>query len=153
MSGDANGNQTAGTAAGTAAGTGTSGRSPGRAEAGSSLELYIAGLSEKSFGLLLTPSEERRLARKARGGCQRSHTKLIEKNLRLVVHVAKKYRGLGLPFEDLIQEGNLGLIKAVDKFDPDTGNRFSTYGDLVDPPGRTKGPSQIRAATSASQST
>ena len=123
MSGDANENQTAGTAAG----TGTSGRSPGRAEAGSSLELYIAGLSEKSFGRLLTPSEERRLARKARGGCQRSHTKLIEKNLRLVVHVAKKYRGLGLPFEDLIQEGNLGLIKAVDKFDPDTGNRFSTY--------------------------
>jgi RNA polymerase primary sigma factor len=53
--------------------------------------------------------------------------RLIEKNLRLVVSVAKKYRGMGLPFEDLIQEGNIGLMKAIERYDPDRGWRFSTY--------------------------
>jgi len=53
--------------------------------------------------------------------------RLIKKNLRLVVSVAKRYRGMGLPFEDLIQEGNLGLMKAAERFDPELGNRFSTY--------------------------
>ena len=78
-------------------------------------------------GTLLTPEEELDLGRRARAGDGRARARLIEKNLRLVVSVARRYRGMGLPFEDLIQEGNIGLIKAVEKFDPELGNRFSTY--------------------------
>jgi RNA polymerase primary sigma factor len=78
-------------------------------------------------GKLLTPRQERELSRRAKSGDERARQWLIEKNLRLVVSVAKKYRGYGLPFEDLIQEGNIGLMKAVDKFDPEKGFRFSTY--------------------------
>jgi RNA polymerase primary sigma factor len=78
-------------------------------------------------GKLLTYRQEVDLSRKARAGDARARRKLIEKNLRLVISVAKRYRGMGLPFEDLIQEGNVGLLKAVEKFDPEMGNRFSTY--------------------------
>jgi RNA polymerase primary sigma factor len=78
-------------------------------------------------GRLLTHEEELDLGRRARAGDTRARARLIEKNLRLVVSVAKKYRGMGLPFEDVIQEGNLGLIMAAEKFDPELGNRFSTY--------------------------
>jgi RNA polymerase primary sigma factor len=81
----------------------------------------------KVTGRLLTPEEELDLGRRVRAGDARARSLLIEKNLRLVVSVAKRYRGMGLPFEDLIQEGNAGLIKAVEKFDPGVGNRFSTY--------------------------
>src|SRR5918994_288896 len=78
-------------------------------------------------GKLLTHAEEIDLSKRAKTGDKGARQRLIEKNLRLVVSVAKKYRGMGLPFEDLIQEGNIGLMKAVEKFDPDRGWRFSTY--------------------------
>jgi RNA polymerase primary sigma factor len=78
-------------------------------------------------GRLLSHQEEIDLSKRAKAGDKKARQRLIEKNLRLVVSVAKKYRGYGLPFEDLIQEGNIGLMKAVEKFDSDRGFRFSTY--------------------------
>ena len=78
-------------------------------------------------GRLLDADEEKDLSRRARGGDMRARQILIESNLRLVISIAKKYRGRGVLFEDLIQEGNAGLIRAVEKFDPEMGNRFSTY--------------------------
>jgi RNA polymerase primary sigma factor len=78
-------------------------------------------------GRLLTHEEEIDLGRRTREGDKTARAKLIEKNLRLVIPIAKKYRGMGLPFGDLIQEGNIGLMRAADKFDPEKGFRFSTY--------------------------
>ena len=90
-------------------------------------ELLAKYLAHIGQGHLLSHKEEIELSNRAKAGDQRARQRLIEKNLRLVVSVAKKYRGYGLPFEDLIQEGNIGLMKAVEKFDPDRGFRFSTY--------------------------
>ena len=90
-------------------------------------ELISSYFARIGDGTLLTHAEEVDLSRRARAGDTKARTRLVEKNLRLVVSVAKKYRGYGVPFEDLIQEGNIGLMKAVDKFDPDRGWRFSTY--------------------------
>src|SRR4028119_1620243 len=84
-------------------------------------------LSRVSGGRLLDAHEEKDLSRRAHAGDGRARQRLIESNLRLVISIAKKYRGRGVPFEDLIQEGNAGLIRAVEKFDPEMGNRFSTY--------------------------
>jgi RNA polymerase primary sigma factor len=90
-------------------------------------EFLVGYLDRIGRGKLLTHAEEMDLSRRAKAGDKRARQRLIEKNLRLVVSVAKKYRSYGLPFEDLIQEGNIGLMKATEKFDPDRGYRFSTY--------------------------
>jgi RNA polymerase primary sigma factor len=99
-----------------------------RPEQGSETPDLIPGYFAKiDTGRLLSHQEEIDLSRRAKAGDKRARQRLIEKNLRLVISVAKKYRGVGLPFEDLIQEGNIGLMKAAEKFDPERGWRFSTY--------------------------
>ena len=84
-------------------------------------------LSEIGRARLLRADEEISLTRAARSGCMASRQRMIESNLRLVVNVARAYIKRGLPLLDLVEEGNLGLIRAVEKFDPDRGCRFSTY--------------------------
>src|SRR5690554_4743622 len=84
-------------------------------------------LNEIGFSPLLTPEEEVYYARLARKGDEAGRKRMIESNLRLVVKIARRYVNRGLSLLDLIEEGNLGLIRAVEKFDPERGFRFSTY--------------------------
>ena len=90
-------------------------------------ELIPGYFARIGTGKLLTHEEEIDLSKRAQKGDKAARKRLIEKNLRLVASIAKKSRGHGLPFEDLIQEGNIGLMRAVEKFDPERGFRFSTY--------------------------
>ncbi len=89
-----------------------------------SIKKYFAEISRRQ---LLSAVEERELARRAKSGDRIARAQLVEANLRLVVSVAKRYLKRGMALQDLIQEGNMGLMRAVDKFDPDRGFRFSTY--------------------------
>jgi RNA polymerase primary sigma factor len=88
------------------------------------LSAYLSRISRVA---LLTHREEVELGRRVRAGDRIARRTLIERNLRLVVSVAVRYRRSGVPLEDLIQEGNIGLIEAVERFDPERGYRFSSY--------------------------
>ena len=89
-----------------------------------SVRLYLREIGKIP---LLTQEEEQELAQKAAKGNKKAKDKMVEANMRLVVSIAKRYSGRGLDFLDLIQEGNTGLLRAVEKFDPDKGFKFSTY--------------------------
>ena len=84
-------------------------------------------LKDIGFSSLLSSEEEILLTRQLKQGCERSRHLMIESNLRLVVKISRRYINRGLDLLDLIEEGNLGLMRAVEKFDPELGYRFSTY--------------------------
>jgi RNA polymerase primary sigma factor len=88
------------------------------------IKLYLKDIRDLP---LLTPENEKALAQKVKKGNKKARQQMIKSNLRLVINIAKKYSYLGVPMLDLIEEGNLGLMKAVSKYDPDKGYRFSTY--------------------------
>jgi len=97
---------------------------PGPSAVPDSIKKYFTEISRRS---LLSAAEERDLALRAKAGDKSARALLVESNLRLVVSIAKRYLKRGLALQDLIQEGNVGLMRAVDKFDPNRGFRFSTY--------------------------
>ncbi len=98
------------------------GRKPSKTE--DPVQVYLKNIGRVK---LLSAVEEIEIARRVKEGDPAAKKHLVQANLRLVVSVAKKYQGRGLPFLDLIQEGNLGLIRAAEKFDPERGYKFSTY--------------------------
>jgi RNA polymerase nonessential primary-like sigma factor len=99
----------------------------GRALSKGDMDATRLYLNEIGFASLLTAEEEVKYARMAQKGIEEGRRRMIECNLRLVVKIARRYLNRGLPLLDLIEEGNLGLIRAVEKFDPERGFRFSTY--------------------------
>ena len=96
----------------------------GESEVGNTLQTYLREIRRTP---LLTPEQEFATASRARAGDFKARQAMIEHNLRLVVSIAKNYLGRGLPLTDLIEEGNLGLMHAIGKFEPERGFRFSTY--------------------------
>lgn len=103
----------------------TTPRSPARAELQSGLHLYLKQINESP---LLTADEEKQLGWAIiNDNCPRARERMVRSNLRLVVSIAKNYSGRGLSLQDLIEEGNVGLLRAVEGFDPAQGARFSTY--------------------------
>src|SRR5215208_4991202 len=100
---------------------------PRKDRIGNAPELIPDYLARIDMGKLLNHQEEIDLSKRVKQGDKAARNRLIEMNLRLVVSIAKKSRGRGLSFEELIQEGNIGLMKAVGKFDSDRGFRFATY--------------------------
>ncbi|MGE9267385.1 MAG: sigma-70 family RNA polymerase sigma factor [Verrucomicrobiales bacterium] len=91
----------------------------------SNLRVYLREISKTP---LLTPQEEVELAERIKQGDEKARAHMIKANLRLVVKIAQDYSGYGLPLADLISEGNIGLMKAVERFDPEKGGKLSTYG-------------------------
>jgi RNA polymerase primary sigma factor len=89
------------------------------------IKLYLREIGQVK---LLTPQEEIELAAKIKKGDKKARELMIKANLRLVVKIARDYEGIGLPLLDLISEGNIGLMKAVERFDPSKGGKLSTYG-------------------------
>lgn len=100
---------------------------PARKPAADSHDVVRLYLNEIGLSPLLDAEDEKRLSRRALAGDEVARQRMIESNLRLVVNIARRYIHRGLPLSDLIEEGNLGLIHAVEKFDPERGFRFSTY--------------------------
>mgnify|MGYP002636125988 CR=1 FL=1 len=101
-----------------------SGRGRSKSTLQTPLETYLREINETA---LLNAEEEQRLAREIGEGNVRSRDRMVRANLRLVVNIARGYTGKGLSLQDLIEEGNLGLLRAVEGFDPTMGTRFSTY--------------------------
>lgn len=88
------------------------------------LETYLREINETA---LLTAADEQELAHRIADGDVQARDRMVRANLRLVVNIARGYTGKGLSLQDLIEEGNLGLLRAVEGFDPAVGTRFSTY--------------------------
>jgi RNA polymerase primary sigma factor len=98
--------------------------SPPRSQRGDTLQLYLREIGQVN---LLTPKEEIELAARIKKGDAQAREQMIKANLRLVVKIARDYEDLGLPLLDLINEGNIGLMKGVERFDPEKGAKLSTY--------------------------
>ena len=96
-----------------------------RYDGDTSIRLYLREIGQVK---LLTPDEEIQLAARIKKGDKKAREHMIKANLRLVVKIARDYEGIGLPLLDLISEGNIGLMKAVERFDPSKGGKLSTYG-------------------------